>query len=868
MRLFILLILSTFISVFAFSQIKEFKVNNLSTDDGLPTDNILYTFQDSYGFFWMASYEGLIRWDGYHYKRYFNSQHDSASLSGNIVYTILEDHKKRLWIGTIDGLNLFDREKDQFIRCNIGKATTKIPINDIRVDSQHQMWLGTSYGLCKYNYDEGTAEWYVHDPTNPNSLSHDVIFSLSLDQNDNLWIGTFEGGVNKFTSSTNTFTRFLHVPNDPSTICSNKIKSILSDEQGQVWIGSFDKGVSVLNSQGQLLRHYQYFATKDYNDQIQGDVSVIYEDKNETIWLGIKGLLLHYKEKGSEAFLPFINTPYKSPGLDCVSVTAMNEDSFGNLWFATQSHGLFQTNIHKNLFRHFHKEKETSKGLSHNVVTSLHEDGKGNIWIGTDGGGLTQFEPQKNKFTSYGTKDGLSSDAIMEIREDKNGNLWLASWAGGIMKFNLATRKVQAFVNTPGDENSLILNNVKSILPHDSLIWIGTHGEGISVYDTKNKRFIDHRNNNVFPFNLKEPAWINHLFMDSRNRLWISTYGGLYLYEKDTLRHFTPSASVRSLSSDFVNMVAEDGEGNIWVISESGGLDRFIEESGDFVRHTENHDLPRTLKGITFGHDGKMWLSSNEGIVSFDIKSETIRKYDQTDGLQGNSFFHKSILTARSGNLYFGGPNGMNAFHPDSVETRKTNFDFPVYLTNLYIYDEIQNRENLESPLKKVLSFTDTLVLKPEQSFFSIGYAALNLYSPSKTRYAYKLEGLHDNWINNGFETKASFTHPGPGNYVFRLKYTDLNGVWHEAKTDLHIVILPPWWKTWWFKTLIILGSAGLVIAIFYLRLSSIRKQNRLLEAEVTNRTHELSEANVYLIEKNEEINLQNEKLEEYNQEI
>lgn len=868
MRPFILILCFLCVDFSAYTQISEYKINNVSTADGLPTDNIIHTFKDSYGFLWMASYEGLIRWDGYHYKRYFYSQQDSTSLSGNIVYTIMEDQKKRLWIGTIDGLNLYNRQEDNFIRCDIGKETTKIPVNDIREDSQDQLWLGTSYGLCKYNYDGGAAKWYVHDPLNPNSLSHDVIFRLSLDRYDNLWIGTFEGGVNKFSPADKTFTRFLHQRNDATTICSNKIKSILVDHLDQVWVGSYDKGVTLLSLDGEVIRQYPQLQGDRKNGQIQSDVSCIFEDQNKTIWVGIKGQALWYKEKTSDEFLAFLNSPYNNPELGCVSIAGISEDNFGNLWFASQTHGLFLTNLHKNIFRHFYKVKERDNGLTHNVVSALHEDKKGTIWIGTDGGGLTEYEPKKNKFTTYTTQDGLSSNAIQEIKEDNNGNLWLASWSGGVMRFNPRTKSVQTFVNIPGNSNSLILNNVKSILPQDSLIWIGTHGEGLSVYDTKNKRFINQANNTVFPFNLKEPAWINHLFLDSKKRLWVSTYGGLFLYEHNKRVHFTPTDNPNSISSDFVNMVAEDGEGRIWVVSESGGLDRYNEKTQDFARYTEKFNLPGTIKAITFDLHDKIWLACNEGLISFDSNTGKTERYDQSDGLQGNSFFHKAILTAQDGTLYFGSARGMNVFHPDTLEASRKQFEVPVYLTNLYIYDQLQSLGNAGSPLKKVLSFTDTLILRPNQSFFSIGYAALNLYSPSKTQYAYKLEGLHDNWINTGFETKASFTDLDPGHFIFRIKYTDLSGEWHEADKTLHITILPPWYKTWWFNIIAVVTMVSMVVAFFYLRLSGIRKRNRILEAEVAKRTHELSEANYYLIEKNEEIKLQNEKLEEFNREI
>src|SRR5690606_4544797 len=203
-------------------------------------------------------------------------------------------------------------------------------------------------------------------------------------------------------------------------------------------------------------------------------------------------------------------------------------------------------------------------------------------------------------FRSYTSADELSSDAIMEIQEDNDGTLWIATWSGGIMKFNPATGSVVSFVNNPTDINSLPLNNVKTILPRDTIVWIGTHGEGLAIYDRKRKRFVHHRNNDLFSFNLKAPAWLNHLFIDKGNRLWISTYGGLYLYAQDKLKHFTPSEDTGSISSDFVNMVTQGPDGSIWVVSESGGLDRFDESTSSFVPYTDEYDLPMTIKAITF----------------------------------------------------------------------------------------------------------------------------------------------------------------------------------------------------------------------------------------------------------------------------
>lgn len=821
-------------------------------------------FQDSFGFLWMASTEGLIRWDGYNYKTYYSSENNKFSLSNNIVYRIFEDSKQRLWIATIDGLNLYDREMDRFLKCKINGDIEKVPVNDIIEGPEGDLWLGTSYGLCRYNFDKQSYIWYLNNPESENSLSNDVIFGLASDTKGNIWVATFAGGVSRFSPADQKFTNYFHQKGNSATICSNKIRSIMVDHDDNVWVGSYDRGISLLSNDGTLLHHYK-IADDNEEQRDQNLVISIYEDQNNNIWIAAEKEQLNYLDKELNKLQEFKQPVYKKNKKGCRSISSFYEDSFGNFWFSSSEYGLYYTNHNKNSFRHFSVENAISKELGNNTITSFHESASGTVWIGTDGGGITAFDKEEKAFKNYSGEEGLNTGVIIDIQEDKHGILWLAS-TNGIIRFDPRKEVFKSYTNDPADPESLIYNNVKSLLIEDSIIWIGTFGRGLSFFNINTEQFTHQLNNESLPFDMSRPSWINHLFRDSRNRIWISTYSGLFMYDREKLNHFAHSESVKSISGNSVHMVTEDAKSRIWVASESGGLDLFNEEDQTFVRYDSNPNLPGSFKGVVVDDHGKLWLSSNEGLVVFDPETNYVHVYDVSEGIQGNSFFVKSVMKSKSGRLYFGGFNGFNVFHPDSINAVPAPVDF--YFTDLYIYDALQQPEDDNSVLSKPLQFTDTLTLSYSQAYFSLGFSAINLYAPLETEYSYKLKNFGNKWLNLKGERKVTFYNLEPGSYIFQVRYKGADGNWVQASKELNIVILPPWWQTLWFKLFVFSIIVAVILLFFYQKLAAVKKQKDILAAEVRKRTLELSEANKVLLERNEEVFTQNEKLEISNIEI
>jgi ligand-binding sensor domain-containing protein/DNA-binding NarL/FixJ family response regulator/nitrogen-specific signal transduction histidine kinase len=823
------------------SQHQNYNVYGISVDQGLPTNDIQYLYHDSYGFLWIGTYEGIFRWDGYTFKTYRHNEKDSASINHNIVYTIFEDSEKNLWVGTIEGINLYNRSKDNFIRCTIGKPGQKIPVNAIREDSKHRLWLGTSIGLCRYDFKNKNGTWFFEDVQN-------TIFCLDIDRNDDIWLGTFNAGVKKFSQATSKFSLIDKSSN--ATLTSNIIKSILCDQQDQVWIGT-NNGITLVDLNG---RTKKTFLTETNEGMQRQLINCIFQDDQQRIWIGVgRGSLMFVD---NNTLTPMKQSVLNSSRYSLNSVGTICQDSFGNTWFGTAGNGMFYTNKHKNVFENRFQESQTD------VVTTIMQDKSEGIWLGTENAGLIQIV--NGSINRYNAKaNGLSNDAITDIREGANGDLWITTWNGGLMKFNYRTKNITTFKHDPNN-NSIPINDAKSLAIADTVLWIGTHGEGLVAMDLRTGHFTDHRNNTGYKFQMDRPGWINHLFLDSQQRLWISSYSGVFVLKSGTLTQYLHEADSSTISSNSVNMISEDLQGNIWVISDAG-LDQFIEETKSFARLTDNYSLPENIKSLVVARSGKLWMGTSEGIVSLDPTTKKVDRYDARDGLQGNAFFHKAIMEGKDGCLYFGGPRGLNVFHPDSLKPVTVTSHF--HTTDLSIYNQPSQQNRAKGPGVQTLDAVDKLTLSHDQSFFSIEVAAINLYAPGRTQYAYKLDNQHD-WIKLGSDRKISFTDLAPGNYTLSFQYTEPDGIWKDAVKNIEITILPPWYQTTLFKFALLFLLATIIVAIFYLRVSGIKRRNRLLTKEVAIRTRELSIANDYLLERSEEIRSQNERLEDFNHEV
>lgn len=868
---------------------KNLQIERISTEQGLSQSTVECIYMDSRGFMWFGTEEGLNRYDGYSFTVYKNDHRNPASLSNEVVFSIFEDSKRNLWIGTRDGgLNLFNRDKETF-KVFKKDAQNSNTLSDDKINSIYEspglpgvLWIGTEAGgLNKFDVAAGKFTHYKFTPGNPNYISSNRIRAIyeSAAEPGVLWIATGDAGLNKFNYRENTFAHFNHIPGQSNSISSNEIWAIyeISDMPGILWIGTknglnkFDikklsfthfkndplnanslshnevtslcgspdePGVLYIGTMGGGLNklifpgskdrfnsleqfrfiHYQH-ETGNLSSLSSDNIISLFEDKNQpgVMWVGTFDAGLNKIYKSSKKFIHYKNEPDNSNSLINNVVWSICKDSSGTLWVGTHE-GLSE--IHRDYDGHikFVNHKRTPNNinsLSSDIVTSIIESNiyPGVLWIGTYGGGLTKLIPAKNnrdisRFTHYkyyqNDSSSISSNAVLKIIESKfePGVLWIGTARGGLNKFNMYEDKFISYKHNPGNSNSLSDNDIHTIwesINEPDILWIGTIGGGLNKFNTKNETFT------TFKFDLQNPA---------------------------------------SLSSDIVLSIHQSSKSPdvLWIGTAEGGLNKLEISTGLFTHFTIQNGLPNNIiNGIIEDAEGNLWISTNNGLSRFDVKSNSFRNYDVQDGLQDNEFNGNAYFTGKDGELFFGGMNGFNSFYPADI---KDNPNIPpVIITDFKIFnrsvsikngsevseDEFQNLIYLE----KSISETDLIELSYQHNFFSFEFAALDFAAPNKNQYAHKMEGFDDEWVFIGNRRFASYTNLDPGEYVFRVKGANNDGVWNDTGASVKIIIHPPFWKTWWFLTIFWTIMAVTILGtVRYVTTRKLKKEIEKLERE------------------------------------
>ncbi|MEA3421570.1 MAG: histidine kinase dimerization/phosphoacceptor domain -containing protein, partial [Acidobacteriota bacterium] len=465
----------------------------------------------------------------------------------------------------------------------------------------------------------------------------------------------------------------------------------------------------------------------------------------------------------------------------------------------------------KDQFIHYRYNPKDPASLSNDRVFSIVKDSSGVFWIGTYGGGLNRFDPKTGKFIHYRHSltdpNSLSDDRIRVIYEGQPGVLWIGTDGGGINKFETGKGIFTRYRHDPSDPNSLSNDRTWSILKSDSgSLWIGTFGGGLNKFDPGKGQFFHYR------FNPDDP---------------------------------------NSLSNDYIMALYEDQSGILWIGSNGEGLIKFDPQREIFSNYTESEGSPSAVYGILEDDEGNLWISSNNGLYKFNPQTEIFRNYDVNDGLQSNEFNGGSRYKSLEGELFFGGINGFNRFYPETI---KDNPYIPsVVITNFRIFNKvvpIQEGEYRKSRLTKSITETDKIELSYRDNMLSFEFAALHYVFPDKNEYAYRMEGLHKDWIYTSAAKRfATYTNLNPGKYTFRVKASNNDGIWNEEGVLLRITIIPPFWQTWWFRGFAITAILLLILMVYRIRTHAIKEQSKRLEKRVEERTSELNIANKELQE-------------------
>lgn len=866
-----------------FSQPRNLKFQHLGTAEGLSQSNILCILQDSRGFMWFGTRDGLNKYDGYKFTVYKNNPDDENSISNNFIMDVAEDRDGNLWIATYGGgLEMFDWRKEKFIHHrNQEKNTTgsgAIYVNTLQFDSEDNLWIGLAgEGLCLYDRKTMNLIRYMLEAPDPDRPGINSVNDILEDNAHNLWVTTGSGGLSLFDRKTKTFKHFKHDEKDPASLGSNSTTTMLLDKQNRFWIGTRD-GLELFDREKNQFTHFKN--EPGNSNSLPGNVVLSLEEGlTGNIWIGTENGGLSIYNPANKTFYNCIQDDVDKFSINNNSIYSLYKDIKGNLWVGTFSGGINFCNRDARKFTHY-RHSSSPSSLSNNSVWAIIEDSKNNLWIGTDGGGLNMFDRKHGTFISFkhdaSSKQSICGNYILSLAEDNKGNLWIGTWGTGITLFNKEKNTYKHYTHDNANAASLSTPNAWCIFKESNgSMWIGTYSGGADRYDEATDQFIHYRNDEANPRSISHNT-INVFFEDSKKNLWIGSHGGISLFnkEKNDFTNFRHDDNANSLSNDHVTSILEDAKGNLWIGTEYG-LNYFDRKKNKFLTFSLQDGLPgNTIFGLLSDEKGNLWISTNNGISKFNATTRTFENFDVNDGLQAAEF-KKSAWKSKTGQFYFGGSNGFNEFYPDSI--REINYKPALVLTDLQIFNKkvtVRDDKN-ETPLAENISETRKITLPYDQSVISLEFAALN-YGQQRKLYTHKLEGFDNEWSDADEKNSVTYTNLDAGEYTFKVKAIDNAGNWSDKTIEMKLVITPPYWKTWWFRTLFVMIVIGSAFSFYWVRVNRIKVQKIELEKQVQERTNEilqqkeslqkqsayLQDANTKLIVQHREIMLQREAAE------
>jgi len=817
----------TVLTQIAFAQVgNPIKFEHLNVEDGLPHNVTQSVVQDDQGFMWFATKNGLAKYDGAEFTVYKHESDNPNSLGNNYVWSILKDHNGILWASTLGGgVNKFDPVSETFTRYQQDENNPNSLISNIALsiceDKTGILWIATDSGFSRFDPNDESFVNYQHDENDPNSLSDNYIYSIYQDDNGILWIGTFGGGLNKFDPKTETFSHYLHDENNLNSLVNDSIWQVYGDNEGMLWIATAG-GLDHYDSNSNTFTHYQHEKNNPNSLSLDSLLS-IYKDSRGILWIGTEGGGLNQFDRINNRFTRYQNEPNNPNSLSNNLILGINEDINGALWIMTEN-GLNKYDPGNDRFAHYYHHPLKQNGLNNNQISAIYEDKKGILWIGTKGGGLNKFDQQNDTFIHYQHDDNnphsISNNNITAIHPDSTGTLWIAMEAGGLNRFDPFTKTFVHYPTAPNDPNKLSNSLIWDIdVDLTGNVWIAYIGAGLYQFNPTDKTVVHYQSNENNPNGLMT-NWLSVVKVVSNGMIWIGTDEmGASQFDpvNKTFTHYLPlEKEPHSLSNGVVNTVFEDSKGTIW-IGTNGGLNRFNHSNHTFTIYKEKQGLAgNSVAGILEDNQGSLWISTNKGLSKFNPQTETFRNYDKHDGLQGNLFLPRSAYKSATGEIFFGGINGFNAFYPNKLVDNP--YIPPVFLTDFQLFNKSVS-VGKESPLQKHINLAEQITLSYEQSVFSFEFVALNYRASAKNQYAYMMEGFDKDWTYvNSNRRFATYTNLDAGEYTFRVKASNNDGLWNEKGTSIIVLILPPWWQTWWAYTLYTLAILGSIIGIFFIQ--------------------------------------------------
>lgn len=837
------------------AQTVKLDFEHYNTDNGLPQNSVNYIMQDSHGFIWICTQDGLCRYDGYQFKTFRNDPNSKNTLSNNYVWHIVEDHEGIFWIATFGGgVNRLDPATEVFTHFKWEKEKPEsISSNNTFniLDIGEDILIGTNDGFCRMNKKTGTAERYLTTPGNKDDIAGNYVSSLVFYKPGIVWMKS-DDGLTQFDIRTGVI-RF---------ITAKEITDEEIDLSRLLSIQTFDEDIF-------LVTRHRILMDSDSNSNFmsllkQGSLGKfdnftilgILPSKNGKYWINTnKGLVLFDEQTGNSQYFNYNPSDPNSLANDNVLCTFRSRS--GAIWIGSRG-GLDKLENEKPKFSLITKQIGNPNTLSHPQISGITQDKYGRVWLGT-AGGVNVYDRDNNSFYVFNSSSKknqqLSADYILDVTSDIEGNIWVGTKAGGLNKI-IPDLESKSLENMRVVQYRLNNRSIQSVCPgNGDTLWLGSSGGSLIYFNTSTGDAKTYK----WAIDGSGPShpYVFYVFVDSFKNIWLGTAtGGVNLFDPKTSKFIfikKQEDNPYSLSSNLVLSFFEDKHHQLWV-GTTGGLNKLtiplqekfyeyfrdsidVEKDSLFILFNRTNGLPNDLiYGMLEDSHGLLWISTNKGLVKFnpDLKNPVVKTFDISNGLQSNEFNQNAFYKNQNGEMFFGGIGGLNIFYPDSVQDNA--YLPPVYITDFKLYNKSVplsvDPTGEKFQLNRVIERTNKIELAYHHDVITFDFVALNFINPEKNNYKYKLDGFDREWVNAGTVRTATYTNLDPGTYVFKVKASNDDGIWNETGTSLTIEIPPPPWLSWYAYLIYFAVSVFLFYLIVRYRIN-IATRNAEMEVKL-----------------------------------
>ncbi|MCD4709899.1 MAG: hypothetical protein K8R52_03575 [Bacteroidales bacterium] len=815
---------------------QDVSFRHLAVEDGLSQNTINCIYQDHDGFMWFGTQDGLNCYDGFGFRVYRSDPEDSATLSHNWIWDVIEDDSYNLWIATWNGLTKYDRWARTFKRFLPDSADHK-SISGIRPaslarDKHGNIWIGIwGGGLNVLDPATGTFIKYRHAEVPDQNYPGDYVRKLYIDQEGTVWIGTWNGLWRCRTrpDSTLVFDSFMNDPGDDCSISSNRITSFREDKEGNMWIGTLGGGLNLYDSNNSCFKRFQN-DSKDAGSMSSNDITSIENLSDGFLWIGTVSSGLNRFDRENSKFTRYRSDPADLNSIASDNVYSVCTDRGGLLWVGAGGLNIFNPRLLR--FNCSGPPGALKGPLAGKSVYAIFEDSKGYIWVGSHHHGVARLEPEtaRVKWFSHlpGNPNSISSNSVSDFAEDQDGRIWISTAGGGLNRLDPLTGRWKQFRERKELGETIGMDHISGIVVDDKgIIWIATSDNGIVCYNPETDLYRSFRTDAANPASLSG-NYLLRIFRDSRGDIWIGTWGaGLNKFDREGecfTRYMSDPENITSLPGNIVHSIYErnlDTVRAIWIGTASGMASFDPDDPGaGFTRSPANAELPsRSVYGTLFDRQGNQWISTSAGISRYNPGDGSLKHYTYRDGLPGSEYNAGAFLQLRQGVFAFGGIGGLLVFDPDSVD--ESGFQPQMAFTSFAVLNE-QIYEGID------LNVMEQISLSYKQNFFSFEFASMDFSDPRENRFMYKMDGIDDKWITSEERNFASYTKIDPGNYLFRVRGTNSDGGWSNHEISIGVVITPPFWQRWWFRAVLFVALLMVFYAIHLYRIQRVREIERL----------------------------------------